>query len=215
MRLSSEMPGAAATKDSTCMPETVSIATDLFQEEETGKKLQVQCLRILSPESPVKLYCCYAVIAILTAAVIALSVALSERPVNKTCGPCHTTCPRDWIGFGSKCFYFSEDVRSWTFSQTSCMAQEAHLARFDSLEELNFLKRHKGDSDHWIDLYRESPEHSWRWTNNTEYNNLVPIRGEGECVYLSDNGISSGRSYTYRKWICSKPQLSFTRANGF
>ena len=33
----------------------------------------------------------------------------------------------------------------------------------------------------------------------------LPIRGEGEYAYLSDNGISSGRNYIHRKWICSKP----------
>ncbi|KAL6063981.1 hypothetical protein STEG23_028501 [Scotinomys teguina] len=217
------MPAAAATKDSTCMLETASNNTDLFQEEETGKdvpcgtgacvlqihcdskereggkKLQGQCLRIVSPESPAKLSCCYAVITVLTAAVIALSVALSVRTVVESSQPCYATCPSGWIGFESKCFYFSEDMRNWTFSQTFCTALEAHLARFESKDELNFLKRYKGDSDHWMDLHRESPEHPWMWTDNTEYNNLVPIRGEGKCGYLSDNGISSGRSYTHRK----------------
>lgn len=32
----------------------------------------------------------------------------------------------------------------------------------------------------------------------------VLTRGEGECAYLSDIGISSARDYTSRKWICSK-----------
>ncbi|XP_035293305.1 C-type lectin domain family 2 member E-like [Cricetulus griseus] len=126
------------------------------------------------------------------------------RPVTERCGPCYATCPRDWIGFGSKCFYFSKDMINWTFSQTSCMELEAQLVLFESLEELNFLKRYKGPSDHWIGLHRESPEHPWMWTDNSEYNNLVPTQGAGECAYLSDRGISSGRDYTHRKWICSK-----------
>ena len=36
----------------------------------------------------------------------------------------------------------------------------------------------------------------------------VPIRGGGECAYLSDSGISSGRGYTHRKWVCSKPKAT-------
>ena len=48
----------------------------------------------------------------------------------------YATCPRHWIGFGSKCFYFSQDKRNWTVSQAYCRAQAAELARFDSLEEL-------------------------------------------------------------------------------
>lgn len=93
---------------------------------------------------------------------------------------------------------------NWTFSQSSCVASNSHLALFHSLEELNFLKRYKGTSDHWIGLHRASTQHPWIWTDNTEYSNLVLTRGGGECGFLSDNGISSGRSYTHRKWICSK-----------
>ncbi|OBS65889.1 hypothetical protein A6R68_05571, partial [Neotoma lepida] len=170
------------------------------------KKLQGKCLRHLSPVSPAKLYCCYAVIIVLTVAVIALSVALSVKSGKG--GPNQTIsapCPNGWIGFGNKCFYFSEDMGNWTLSQSSCMKLEAELARFDNLEELNFLMRYKGNSAHWIGLQRESTQHSWRWTDNTEYNKLVSIRGEGECAYLSDRGISSGRDNPHRKWICSKP----------
>ena len=51
-------------------------------------------------------------------------------------GAGYATCTRDWIGFGSKCFYFSEHTSNWTSSQTSCMELGAHLTHFDSLEEL-------------------------------------------------------------------------------
>ncbi|XP_028737340.1 C-type lectin domain family 2 member D11-like [Peromyscus leucopus] len=176
--------------------------TDRLKE---GKKLQGKCLRIISPESPAKLYCCYAVIAILSAAVIALSVALSENKEQVSIKNTYAACPRDWIGFGSKCFYFSENTSNWTFSQTFCMELEAQLARFDSLEELNFLMRYKGTFDYWIGLRRNSPEHPWRWTDNTEYNSSVPIRGVEEHAYLNNNGISSARVYADRRWICSKP----------
>lgn len=44
-----------------------------------GKEFQGKCLRNVSPESTVKLYCCYIVIMILTVAVIALVIALSGK----------------------------------------------------------------------------------------------------------------------------------------
>ncbi|XP_028610272.1 C-type lectin domain family 2 member G-like [Grammomys surdaster] len=115
----------------------------------------------------------------------------------------YAACPSNWIGFGKKCFYFSEYSRNWTSSQDSCMAQGAQLARIDSQEELNFLRRYKGPSDHWIGLHRESSQHSWRWTDNTEYNNLFPIQGHEKNCYLSDR-ISSGRGYIPRMSICSR-----------
>uniref|UniRef100_A0A8C3W3Y0 C-type lectin domain-containing protein n=1 Tax=Catagonus wagneri TaxID=51154 RepID=A0A8C3W3Y0_9CETA len=117
----------------------------------------------------------------------------------------HVTCPKGWIGFGNKCFYFSEDSKNWTVSQMFCVSLEANLARFETEEELNFLKRYKGPSDHWIGLSRESPYHVWKWMDNTEYNASFVIRGVGECAYLNDIGVSSARIYTDRNWICSKP----------
>ncbi|XP_041489079.1 C-type lectin domain family 2 member E-like [Microtus oregoni] len=160
--------------------------------------------------SPAGLHCCYAVIIVLTAAMIALSVAFSlsvrkEEMAIASPEAGNGTCPRNWIGFGSKCFYFSEHTSDWTSSQTSCMELGAHLTDFDSLEELNFLHRYKGDSAAWIGLHKESSHHPWKWTDNTEYNNLVPIRGKEKHAYLSDRGISTARNYTHKKWICSKP----------
>lgn len=175
------------------------------QEVEVGKILQGKRHGTISPESCAKLYCYYGVIMVLTVAVIALSVALSatkteQIPVNKT----YAACPQNWIGVENKCFYFSEYPSNWTFAQAFCMAQEAQLARFDNQDELNFLMRYKANFDSWIGLHRESSEHPWKWTDNTEYNNTIPIRGEERFAYLNNNGISSTRIYSLRMWICSK-----------
>ncbi|XP_032127777.1 C-type lectin domain family 2 member E-like isoform X1 [Sapajus apella] len=181
---------------------------DGLEEGESGKTLQRKCLALMSPVTPVKVYCCLFIIAVLTTSVVTLSIVLSvlmreEKPVMES--PKYAACPKSWIGFGSKCFYFSEDTRNWTFSQVFCVSLEASLAQFATMEELNFLKRYKGPSDHWIGLRRESSDGIWRWTDNTEHNNTFPIRGVGECAYLNDNGVGSASIYTDRKWICSKP----------
>ncbi|CAO2606828.1 C-type lectin domain family 2 member D11 [Lemmus lemmus] len=182
--------------------------TDSLQEGEMGKKLQGKYHRIVFPVSPARLYCCYTVIIILTVAVIALSVALSlsgKKAEQFSIKNTYAVCPRNWIGFGNKCFYFSEDTSNWTFSWNFCMELEAQLARFDDMEDLNFLRRYKGTFDYWIGLHRESPEHPWRWMDNTDYNSSVPIRGVEGYAYLNNNGISSARIYADRRWICSKP----------
>uniref|UniRef100_A0A8D2CRQ2 C-type lectin domain-containing protein n=1 Tax=Sciurus vulgaris TaxID=55149 RepID=A0A8D2CRQ2_SCIVU len=135
--------------------------------------------------------------------VVVSILAKTTKPILEN--PVFATCPKDWIGFGSKCFYFSEDIGNWTFSQTFCASLEASLVQFESQEELNFLIRYKGLSDHWIGLNRESSHHIWKWTDKTEYKASFSIKGDGECAYLNDNGISSARHYTDRKWICSRP----------
>ncbi|XP_052576691.1 C-type lectin domain family 2 member D11-like isoform X2 [Peromyscus californicus insignis] len=144
--------------------------TDRLKE---GKKFQVLCPSILSPESRAKLYGCYAVIAVLTAAVIALTVTLSAKEKQVSMKTTYAVCPRGWIGFGSKCFYFSEDLYNWILSKNFCMKVEAQLARFDNQEELDFLMKFKGSFDYWIGLHRNSSSDPWRWADNTEYNNSL------------------------------------------
>ncbi|XP_065791226.1 C-type lectin domain family 2 member D6-like [Muntiacus reevesi] len=116
----------------------------------------------------------------------------------------YVPCSKGWIGFGRKCFYFSDETRNWTFSQTFCTSEEAVLAQFETEEELNFLLRYKGPSDLWIGLSRESLHHVWKWTDDSKYNASFTITGDATCGYLNDLGVSSARSYTDRKWICSK-----------
>ncbi|XP_075838749.1 C-type lectin domain family 2 member F-like isoform X2 [Microtus pennsylvanicus] len=208
---SSERVVAAAVSEDSSIKSSLIERNKEEQQEVKGKRLREKFLRTVSHVSPASLYYCCAVIIILTVAVIALSVALSlsvKKEKIAIANPKHgnTICPEDWIGFGSKCFYFSEHTSNWTSSLTSCMELGAHLTQFDSQEELNFLDRKNGHSAAWIGLHRESSEHPWMWTDNTEYNNLIPIRGDGNHAYLTDRGISSGRDYISRKWICSKPK---------
>uniref|UniRef100_UPI00402BC718 C-type lectin domain family 2 member D-like isoform X2 n=1 Tax=Arvicanthis niloticus TaxID=61156 RepID=UPI00402BC718 len=151
--------------------------------------------------------CYYGVFAItvLTTAVVSVCVHFSVRPTEQSSikNNTYAACPSNWTGFGNKCFYISEYSSNWTFSRDFCMKQGAQLARIDSQEELDFLRSYKGGTDCWIGLHRESSEHPWRWTDNTEYNNWVPIHGDETHGFLS-NRISSGRGYIPRKWICSK-----------
>ncbi|XP_037703531.1 C-type lectin domain family 2 member E-like isoform X3 [Choloepus didactylus] len=136
-----------------------------------GKNWERKCLAFIRSLTIGKVFCVILIIIILVATIITLSVLLSERKVELILGlHKHAVCPQGWIGYGEKCFYFSDDTRNWTFSQTFCESLGADLAHFETLEELNFLKRYKGPSDHWIGLSRESSYHIWKWTDGTEYN---------------------------------------------
>ncbi|QED21297.1 C-type lectin-like protein [Borealpox virus] len=46
-------------------------------------------------------------------------------------------------------------------------------------------------------------------SDNTQYNLSVPIRGTEDYAYLNNNGISSGRIYTDRRWICEVPMVDY------
>ncbi|KAG8525122.1 C-type lectin domain family 2 member D11, partial [Galemys pyrenaicus] len=143
--------------------------------------------------------------------------------------PC-AACPEGWIGFGSKCFYFSDDTRNWTSSQQFCASEKANLTHIDSQKEMDFLERYADRFAHWIGLSRESSNDPWEWVDNAGHNvwyvwglpflcvhvglclvNLsllfgfrFNVTGDEDYAYLN-KGVSSGRGYAERKWICSKP----------
>uniref|UniRef100_A0A8C2QQP7 C-type lectin domain-containing protein n=1 Tax=Capra hircus TaxID=9925 RepID=A0A8C2QQP7_CAPHI len=105
--------------------------------ELAGKDLQEKCLAIISPVTPAKLCSCILIIFILVALnVVTLSALVAARSRKPDLKVLYVTCPEGWIGFGSKCFYFSEESKNWTFSQTSCTKMEAVLAQFEMEEEL-------------------------------------------------------------------------------
>ncbi|CAM5168432.1 unnamed protein product [Eretmochelys imbricata] len=127
------------------------------------------------------------------------------------CPPAGPLCPDSWVGYRGKCYYFSEREGSWTDSQSRCSAPGASLAGIDSEQEMAFLLRHKDFRDHWIGLQREQGQ-PWKWTNDSEFNHLFPIRGGGDCAYLNGlSAVSSLRCTSERPWICTKPD-AFTQA---
>uniref|UniRef100_A0A493SUF3 C-type lectin domain-containing protein n=1 Tax=Anas platyrhynchos platyrhynchos TaxID=8840 RepID=A0A493SUF3_ANAPP len=94
-------------------------------------------------------------------------------------------CPDTWIGFQSKCYYFSENRNDWNTSLENCKALEASLTSIDSLEELAFIKHYTGQRNHWLGLHEEG-DGQWRWTNRTAFNSwsVPPPAGVG-CFGLA------------------------------
>ncbi|XP_049649015.1 C-type lectin domain family 2 member B-like isoform X1 [Accipiter gentilis] len=113
-------------------------------------------------------------------------------------------CPDTWLGFQGKCYYFSEAESNWTTSQESCKALGASLALINTMDELTFIKRYKGEANHWFGLRKEKDD-SWWWTNGTAFNNWFEVRGGGACAYLNHERISSSLCHTKKNWLCSRP----------
>ncbi|EOA95576.1 C-type lectin domain family 2 member D2, partial [Anas platyrhynchos] len=104
------------------------------------------------------------VLALVVALVVVLLQSHSSHPQFSD------VCPDKWIGFQSKCYYFSEDESNWKTSLENCKAMEASLTSIDSQEELAFIKRFKGQANHWFGLHDEDNS-QWRWTNGAAFNN--------------------------------------------
>ncbi|NXT49147.1 CLC2D protein, partial [Pluvianellus socialis] len=108
-----------------------------------------------------------------------------------------------WLGFQGKCYYFSETESDWNTSQESCEALGASLASISTMDEMVFIKRYKGQANHWFGLRKEQNE-SWLWTNGTAFNNWFEVRGGGSCAYLNQERISSSLCHTKKNWLCSR-----------
>ncbi|AIU39321.1 protein TE11 [Testudinid alphaherpesvirus 3] len=131
---------------------------------------------------------------------ILVVAVLTKKP--EPC-PARAVCQDVWIGHLGKCYYFSEAEGNWTHGQSQCFALGASLVGIDSQQEMDFLMRYKGLSDHWIGLGRE-PDQPWMWTNNTEFNNWFPIAGGGLCAFLNRGEVSSSGCWRNARWVCSK-----------
>ncbi|XP_003265515.1 C-type lectin domain family 2 member B [Nomascus leucogenys] len=112
-------------------------------------------------------------------------------------------CPYDWIGFQNKCYYFSKEEGDWNSSKYSCSTQHADLTIIDNIEEMNFLRRYKCSSDHWIGL-KMAKNRTGQWVDGATFTKSFGMRGSEGCAYLSEDGAATARCYTERKWICRK-----------
>ncbi|XP_032643769.1 C-type lectin domain family 2 member B-like isoform X1 [Chelonoidis abingdonii] len=147
------------------------------------------------------------VTVVITALIITIIALAAKKPPPCPDCPPHITaaCPNSWVGYQRKCCYFSETKDNWNNSQSNCSSLNASLASIDAQPELDFMLCCSGIPYHWIGLWREqSKGQPWKWTNGTIFNNLFQVRGEGQCAYLDENGVSSSRCYSERHFICKR-----------
>ncbi|XP_015270451.1 PREDICTED: C-type lectin domain family 2 member D-like [Gekko japonicus] len=146
---------------------------------------------------------------ILNLALVIALLVLSVRPrgLSPVCPTCPVvSCPSGWIGYQGRCYYFAKAEGNWTSSKKHCSSLNASLAVVDSQEEMEFMMRYKGFSDHWIGLERNQSQ-PWTWIDGTIFNGWFTILGGGSCAYMNQQGIASSSCSREEPWICSKPIL--------
>ncbi|XP_066842961.1 C-type lectin domain family 2 member B-like [Anser cygnoides] len=160
--------------------------------------MERKCRRVQGLLAPLCVVLSVLVVILLVALIVVQPQSHSSHPQFSH------VCPDTWIGFQGKCYYFSENETNWKTSLEKCKALEASLTSIDSLEELGFIMRYKGQGNHWFGLHEEG-NGQWRWTNGTAFNTWFEMRGGGPCAYLNQEKISSALCHTEKYWICSRP----------
>lgn len=68
--------------------------------------------------------------------VLAATESLLFPAASKGCIKCEAPCPEDWLLYGRKCYFFSEEPRDWNTGRQYCHSHEAALAVIQSQKEL-------------------------------------------------------------------------------
>ncbi|XP_075408187.1 C-type lectin domain family 2 member D11-like isoform X2 [Tenrec ecaudatus] len=196
-RLSVRRGSAACGNILPCGKMSVEASSELFQNSlKSGQRKHPVKLFTAFPS---KIIASLLFIVLVASIVLVFSIILRKR-AKEHASVC-ATCPEHWIGFYGKCYYFSEDAGNWTFSQTFCASLEARLAQFETVEELNFMKRYKGPSDHWIGLSRTSSNGIWTWTDGTDHNSSFHKVSTGMRILHVKDYDCFLRSLVGSKWV--------------
>ncbi|ELK13807.1 C-type lectin domain family 2 member L [Pteropus alecto] len=121
---------------------------------------------------------------------------------SKGCIKCEAPCPEDWLLYGRKCYFFSEEPRDWNTGRQHCHSHEAALAVIQSQKELEFMFKFTR-REPWIGLRRVGDE--FHWVNGDPFDpDTFPIAGLGECVFVEPTRLVSTECLMTRPWVCSK-----------
>uniref|UniRef100_A0A3P9MCZ9 C-type lectin domain-containing protein n=1 Tax=Oryzias latipes TaxID=8090 RepID=A0A3P9MCZ9_ORYLA len=138
----------------------------------------------------------------------------SENPLKSKTG-----CPEDWIRFGSFCYFFSEESKSWNEAREFCRAREADLVVINSKEENEFISKLKKQKV-WIGLSDRDLEGTWKWVDGSSLTLFWASdqpdnhKGGEDCGHMLAYNEFPGRwndvqcSFTMQ-WICEKEERLF------
>nr|XP_021520968.1 LOW QUALITY PROTEIN: C-type lectin domain family 2 member L [Aotus nancymaae] len=138
-----------------------------------------------------------AIAVLLFAILVVMSILAS-----KGCIKCEAPCPEDWLLYGRKCYFFSEEPRDWNTGRQYCHSHEAALAVIQSQKELEFMFKFTR-REPWIGLRRVGDE--FHWVNGDPFDpDTFTIAGPGECVFVEPTRLVSTECLMTRPWVCSK-----------
>ncbi|XP_075827182.1 low affinity immunoglobulin epsilon Fc receptor isoform X1 [Microtus pennsylvanicus] len=106
-----------------------------------------------------------------------------------------STCPKNWLHFQQKCYYFGNDSKRWIQARFTCSDLKGRLVSIHSQEEQDFLMKHTNKKDSWIGLRDLNVEGEFIWMDGSPvgYSNWSPGEpnnaGQGEdCVMMRGSG---------------------------
>ncbi|KAL2309840.1 hypothetical protein Nmel_006070, partial [Mimus melanotis] len=120
-------------------------------------------------------------------------------------------CPPGWQLHRGRCYFFSEEARSWEDSQKNCLARKSQLLIIEDEIEMEFIDKKNKDTKYiWIDLDTEDMEKTWSSVEDdgVKEKSRTALKGIGAdkncAVYRRKNVIQADNCQTLKEWICKK-----------
>ncbi|XP_068177960.1 C-type lectin domain family 10 member A-like isoform X2 [Antennarius striatus] len=120
------------------------------------------------------------------------------------------SCPSGWVMIERRCYFLSNERRSWQESRRSCQADGADLVVFNSLEEV-FVFLHVLSVEFWIGLSNTTGTLQWVDGSIPDPGFTPEVRDDvrGDCVRIDDFRINGylvlptpcGQRL---RWVCEK-----------
>ncbi|XP_039662058.1 galactose-specific lectin nattectin-like [Perca fluviatilis] len=110
----------------------------------------------------------------------ALLLCLSSSLLTAYGAPC---CPPDWTQFGSRCFAFYSEPKTWIDGENFCISAGGNLASLHSDAEHKFVKDiifkvTNTQKTCWIGGFDAVKEGTWMWTDGSKFDYKIWNAGE-------------------------------------
>uniref|UniRef100_A0A8C3WAU3 Killer cell lectin like receptor F1 n=1 Tax=Catagonus wagneri TaxID=51154 RepID=A0A8C3WAU3_9CETA len=116
-------------------------------------------------------------------------------------------CPSEWLKYQEKCYWFSNEMKSWSDSHGYCLRRKSHLLIIQDQLEMAFIQKTLKQSNYvWIGLNFTFRKRTWTWVDGSPLDsNIFFIKGpakENSCATMKENRIYSETCSSVFKWIC-------------
>nr|XP_028575598.1 killer cell lectin-like receptor subfamily F member 1 [Podarcis muralis] len=125
---------------------------------------------------------------------------------NSTC----KVCPLQWQLHRDKCYWPSENMKTWDESQHDCSTRDSQLLVILDKEELDFIESITENSKYWIGLSLLKSKKKWIWITGSQLDQSLfpePDYAKGNSCAAIRYKIISERCSTELRWICQKGPL--------
>nr|XP_019569043.1 PREDICTED: killer cell lectin-like receptor subfamily F member 1 isoform X1 [Rhinolophus sinicus] len=127
----------------------------------------------------------------------------SDHCVSRATG----LCPSEWLKYQEKCYWFSNELKSWNDSYRYCLGRKSHLLIIQDHLQMAFIQKNLKQSNYvWIGLNFTSQKRTWTWVDGSPLDSKIFfIKGpatENSCGTIKEKKIYSETCSSVFKWVC-------------